>query len=84
VTAVDGVQVTVQGGPDKASHSFVADENTAFRKRRVPITLLDVHVGDMVRVEGAVKDGTFVATLVAVMVMPPEGTPVMPRNNPPQ
>lgn len=67
VTAMDGVKVTVQGGPGNAAHSFVADENTTFRKRREPITLGDVQVGDSVRVEGAVKDGTFVATAVVVM-----------------
>jgi hypothetical protein len=80
VTAVDGVKVTLQGGPGGAVHSFVADENTTFRKRREPITLGDVQVGDTIRVEGAVKDGGFVATTVAVMGMqgppgPPEGQP---------
>lgn len=73
VTAMDGVKVTVQGGPGNAAHSFVADENTTFRKRREPITLGDVQVGDSVRVEGAVKDGTFVATAVVVMGM--QGAP---------
>ncbi|HEX3894364.1 MAG TPA: DUF5666 domain-containing protein [Terracidiphilus sp.] len=73
VTAINEVKVSLQGGPDSAPHSFVADENTTFRKRRDPITLADVQVGDMVRVEGAVKDGTFVATTVAVMAPPPNG-----------
>jgi hypothetical protein len=75
VTAVDGVKVTVQGGPGNGAHTFVADENTTFRKRREPVTLGDVQVGDMVRVEGALKDGSFVATTVAVMGMqgPPPG-----------
>ena len=45
-------KVTLQGGPDNAAHTFVADENTTFRKRRDPITLGDIQVGDMVRVEG--------------------------------
>jgi len=76
VTAVDGVKVTLQGGPGNAMHSFVADENTAFRKRRDPITLADVQVGDMVGVEGAVKDGIFVATNVSVMGM--QGPPPAP------
>jgi hypothetical protein len=77
VTAMDGVKMTVQGGPGNAAHSFVADENTTFRKRREPITLGDVQVGDTVRVEGAVKDGTFVATTVSVMGMqgPPGSGP---------
>jgi hypothetical protein len=72
VTAIDGVKVTLAGSVDNASHSFVADENTTFRKRRDPITLADVQVGDMVRIEGAVKDGGFVATTVTVMG-PPQG-----------
>jgi hypothetical protein len=63
----------------------VADENTTFRKRRDPVTLADVQVGDMVRVEGALKNGTFVATSVALMGMPQaEGAPMMPRGEPPQ
>jgi hypothetical protein len=70
VTAMDGVKVTVQGGPGDAAHTFMADENTTFRKRREPITLGDVQVGDMVGVEGAMKDGTFMATSVAVMGQP--------------
>jgi len=72
VTAINEVKVSLEGGPDRAPHSFVADENTTFRKRRDPITLADVQVGDMVRVEGAMKDGTFVATSVMVMGPPPQ------------
>jgi len=75
VTAIDGVKVTLMGALDSTAHSFVADENTTFRKRRDPVTLADVQVGDMVRVEGAVKDGAFVATSVAVMGPPPENGP---------
>jgi hypothetical protein len=75
VTAINEAKVTLQGGPDNAAHSFVADENTTFRKRRDPITLGDIQVGDMVRAEGAVKDGTFVATTVAVMTPQPNGGP---------
>ncbi len=77
VTAIDGVKVVLQSGVDNAPHSFVADENTTFRKRRDPVTLADVQVGDTVRVEGAVKNGTFVAAMVSVMGMPP-GAPPMP------
>jgi hypothetical protein len=75
VTAIDGVKVTVQGGPGNATHSFMADENTTFRKHREPITLGDVQVGDMIAVEGAVKDGTFVAASVAVMGQPQSDAP---------
>jgi hypothetical protein len=73
VTAIDGVSVTINGGLDHATHSFVADENTTFRKRRDPITLGDIQVGDTVRVEGAVKGGSFVATTVNAMGQPPQG-----------
>ena len=84
VTAIDGVKVTLMGTVDNAAHSFVADENTTFRKRRDPITLADIQVGDNVRVEGAVKDGVFVAAAVTAMGMPPGGMPNVPRNAPPQ
>jgi hypothetical protein len=80
VTAINDAKVTLQGGPDNATHTFVADENTTFRKRRDPITLGDIQVGDMVRAEGAVKDGAFLATTVAVMGPPPQrnGSPAPP------
>jgi hypothetical protein len=74
VTAINEAKVTLEGGPDHATHIFVADENTTFRKHRDPITLPDVQVGDMVRVEGGVKDGAFLATSVAVMGAPPNGS----------
>jgi hypothetical protein len=73
ITAIHELTVTLQSGVDNASHSFVADENTTFRKRREPITLADMQVGDSVRVEGSVKNGAFLATSVMVMGMPPGG-----------
>lgn len=84
VTAIDGVKVTLMGSVDNVPHAFVADENTTFRKRRDPVTLADIQVGDVVRAEGALKDGTFTATIVNVMGMPQGGTPSVPRNAPPQ
>jgi hypothetical protein len=84
VTAIDGVKVTLMDGVDNTAHSFVADENTTFRKRRDPITLADIQVGDTVRVEGSVKDGSFLATSVSAMGPPPGGTATLPRNGPPQ
>jgi hypothetical protein len=83
VTAIDGVKVTLMGNVDNAAHSFVADENTTFRKRRDPVTLADIQVGDTVRVEGAVKEGAFVATAVNAMGLPPEGAQGAPRSGPP-
>lgn len=75
VTAIEDVKVTLTGTQDNAPHSFVADENTTFRKRRDPITLADIQVGDMVRADGAVKDGVFTATTVSVMGGGPGGGP---------
>jgi hypothetical protein len=72
VTAINDVKVTLQGGPDNATHTFVADENTTFRKRRDPVTLADIQVGDMIRAEGSIKNGAFLATSVAVMGQPPQ------------
>jgi len=83
VTAIDGVKVTLTGSVDNVAHTFVADENTTFRKRRDPITLADVQVGDNVRVEGSIKDGTFLATTVNAMGVPQGQTPTVPRNGPP-
>jgi Domain of unknown function (DUF5666) len=84
VTAIDGVKVTITGSVDNLPRAFVADENTTFRKRREPITLADIQVGDMVRAEGALKEGDFTATTVNVMGVPQGGTPNVPRNPPPQ
>jgi preprotein translocase subunit YajC len=85
VTSIDGVKVTIQSARDNTARSIVADENTIFRKRRDPITLADIQVGDMIRVEGTAKDGTFLATTVGDMGAPqPEGMPTVPRAEPPQ
>jgi len=83
VTAIDGVKVTLMSAIDNAAHSFLADENTTFRKRREPITLADIEVGDMVRADGAIKDGGFTAVNVIVMGMPQGGMPGGARNGPP-
>lgn len=66
VTVIDGVKITIMGVLDHASHTIVADENTTFRKRRDPVTLADIQVGDTVRADGAIKDGVFTATAVNV------------------
>lgn len=85
ITAINDTTITVDGGPDQKSHSFTVDENTAFRRRREPITLADLKPGDRLRVEGAMKDGQFVATSVAQMMMPQaHGGPLRPPAPPPQ
>jgi hypothetical protein len=83
VTAIDGVKVTLLGSVDNTAHSFVADENTTFRKRRDPVTLADIQVGDTVRADGAQKDGILLATTVSVMGAPPSGAPPAPGATPP-
>jgi hypothetical protein len=92
VTAIDGTRITLTGVLDNAPHFVAADENTAFRKRRDPITLADIQVGDTVRADGAVKDGVFTATNVNVFggqggetpSVPRVDTPSVPRTDAPQ
>jgi hypothetical protein len=80
VTAIDGTKITLTGVLDNAPYSVVADENTAFRKRRDPITLADIQVGDTVRADGVVKDGVFTATNVNVFSGSGGETPSVPRS----
>ena len=50
-------------------------------RRRDFITLGDIQVGDSVRVEGALKDGVFMATGVNVMPGPPAGGRPIPAHD---
>ena len=84
VTAIKETNITLTGTLDNAPHTVVADENTTFRKRRDPVTLADIQVGDTIRVEGAVKNGVFTATSVNVGGMMGGETPTVPRSAPPQ
>jgi hypothetical protein len=84
VTAIDGTKITLTGTVDNAPHTVVADENTTFRKRRDPVTLADIQVGDTVRIDGALKDGVFTAASVNVGGMMGGETPSVPRSAPPQ
>ncbi len=84
VTAIDGTKITLTGVMDNAPHTAVADENTTFRKRRDPVTLADIQVGDTVRVDGALKDGVFTASAVSEGGMMGGATPAVPRGTPPQ
>ena len=84
VTAIDETTITLTGTLDNAPHAVVADENTTFRKRRDPVTLADIQVGDIIRADGALKNGVFIAASVNVGMMGGE-TPSVPRNaSPPQ
>ncbi len=84
VTAVNETKITLESPMDHSSHTFAADENTSFHKRREPVTLADIQVGDMVRVDGSIKDGVFMATQVAVMGPPANGGPAQRPGPPPQ
>jgi hypothetical protein len=84
VTAIDGTKITLTGTLDSAAHTIVADENTEFRKRRDPITLADIQVGDTVRADGALKDGVFTAANVNVFGEQAGDTPSLPRGQTPQ
>jgi hypothetical protein len=84
VTEVNETKVTVESPVDNATHTFAADENTSFRMHREPATLADVKPGENVRVEGAVKEGVFIATSVIVMGPPAMGGPAMRDGPPPQ
>ncbi|MGA3200514.1 MAG: DUF5666 domain-containing protein [Halobacteriota archaeon] len=64
VTALNGVKVTLQGSVDNSAHTVVVNESTTFRDTRKSTTLADIKVGHTVRVDGAPKDGTFVAISV--------------------
>ncbi len=83
VTAIKETTITITGMLDNAPHTVVADENTTFRKRRDPVTLADIQVGDTIRVEGAMKDGVFAAASVNVGGMMGGETPTVPRSAPP-
>lgn len=67
VTAVNGVQVTVQRREDNAGQTFVVTQRTVFHKHRnEPAVYQDVHIGDHIRAEGNLQNGWFVAEHVAV------------------
>ncbi len=84
VISVHDVKITLQSPVDNTPHTFVADENTSFRRRREMITLADVQTGDNLRVEGAVKEGVFLASTVSVMAPPASGGPAQRQGPPPQ
>ena len=87
VTAINGTTITLTGSLDNAPHTVVADENTTIRRRRDPITLADIQVGDTVRADGAVNNGVFTATAVSMGGgmggPPPNGPPSGPPSGAP-
>ena len=88
VTAINETTITLTGALDNVPHTVVADENTTFRKRRDPVTLADIQVGDNIQAVGALKNDVFIATAVNVGGgmggPPPNGQSGPPPGAPPQ
>lgn len=66
VVSMNDLTLTIER-PDKVTQTITVDENTSFRKRREDITLADIKVGDNVTARGALQNGSFLATTLAVM-----------------
>jgi hypothetical protein len=70
VTAIKDLTVTLRR-PDKVSQTIAVDENTTFRKggrgSAEDITFPDIKVGDRITARGALQNGSFLATSIAVM-----------------
>jgi hypothetical protein len=58
ITAITGTTITINGMIDSAPHNVVVDENTSLTQRHDPATLADLHVGDMIRVDGTGTPGS--------------------------
>jgi len=68
VTKIDGTKLTINGSVDGAEHTVLVDENTSFVQRRDPMTLADIKVGDMIRIDGTGTQGSdFHATKISTM-----------------
>lgn len=70
VQSINGTNITIKR-PDKVIQTISVDENTEFRRRREDIVLPDIKPGDNISARGALNNGSFLATLVAVI--PPGG-----------
>jgi Domain of unknown function (DUF5666) len=70
ITAIKDLTVTIER-PDKVSQTLTVDENTTFhrgaRGNATDITFPDIKVGEMLRADGSLKDGDFLATTLVVM-----------------
>jgi hypothetical protein len=69
ITAIKDLTVTIER-PDKVTQTVTVDENTTFKKgargEAADITFPDINVGQMLRADGALKDGSFLATNLVV------------------
>jgi hypothetical protein len=70
ITAIKDLTLTIER-PDKVTQTIAVDENTTFHKgargNATDITFPDIKVGDVLRADGSVKDGSFLATNLVVM-----------------
>lgn len=61
LTKIDGTRLTVRK-PDHSEQVIEVDDGTSFRnERRESVTLAEIKIGELVRGQGTVKDGVFVA-----------------------
>lgn len=68
ITAITGSKVTIAGSVDGQPHTVLVDEKTSIIQRRDPIPLTDLHVGDIVRIDGTGTPGTdFHAAKISAM-----------------
>lgn len=65
VQSIEGTNITIKR-TDGVTQTVAVDENTSFRRRREDITLPDIKVGENITARGSLRNGAFVATMVAV------------------
>jgi hypothetical protein len=84
ITAIKDLTITIER-PDKVTQTIAVDENTTFHKgmrgNATDITFPDIRVGNMLRAEGSLQTGNFLATTVTVME-PGQGGPGRFGNRP--
>lgn len=59
ITKIDGTKLTIKK-PDNSEQVIEVDDETSFRTGRESVTFADMKVGDLVRGQGALKNGVFV------------------------
>lgn len=59
ITKIEGTKLTIRK-PDSTEQVIEVDDETSFRNGRESVTLVDLKIGDLVRGQGAVKNGIFV------------------------
>lgn len=65
VQSIEGTRIVIKR-PDNQTQALTVDENTSFRRRREDIILPDIKPGDRINARGALRNGSFLATLVNV------------------